>query len=87
MNGYSLVKSLDKIKKDRFLTNSLIFFIGSFLVGMGNYFYQFLMARMLTVAIYGELQALLAILSVTAVLTGTISLVLVKYTADFKAKN
>ncbi|HZI95571.1 MAG TPA: oligosaccharide flippase family protein [Candidatus Paceibacterota bacterium] len=79
--------TLDKIKKDKFFTNSLIFFIGSFLVGIGGYFYQFLMARMLMVEVYGELQSLLAILAVTSVLTGAISTVLTKYTAGFKAKD
>jgi len=78
---------IDKIREDKFLTNSLIFFIGSFLVGVGNYLYHFLTARMLTVEVYGELQSLLAILAVTGVLTGAISTVLTKYTADFKAKN
>jgi O-antigen/teichoic acid export membrane protein len=87
MNGYLLAKTLDKIKKDRFLTNSLILFCGSLLVGFGNYLYQFLMARMLMVEVYGELQSLLAILTITGVLTGAISTVLVKYTADFKAKD
>lgn len=79
------IECLDKIKKDKFLTNSLILFCGSLLVGAINYIYQFLMARLCTVAVYGELQSLLAVISVTAILTGTISTVLVKYTADFKA--
>jgi len=87
MNEYLLARTLDKIKKDKFLANSLIFFIGSFLVSFGNYFYQFLMARMLMVEAYGELQSLLAILTVTSVLTSAISTVLTKYTADFKAKD
>jgi len=87
MNGYSLTKTIDKVKGDKFLSNSFIFFIGSFLVGVGNYFYQFLMARMLMVEAYGELQSILAILAITGVLTGAISTVLVKYTADFKAKD
>ena len=79
--------TLDKIKKDKFLTNSLIFFTGSFLVGLGNYLYQFLMARMLMVEAYGELQSLLAIFAIAGVLTGVISTVLTKYTADFRAKD
>ncbi|MCX6759635.1 MAG: oligosaccharide flippase family protein [Candidatus Nealsonbacteria bacterium] len=87
MNGYLLAKSLDKIKKDKFLANSLILFCGSLLVGVVNYLYQFLMARMLTVAAYGELQSLLAIFAVTAIPTAALSTVLVKYTADFKAKD
>lgn len=80
-------KTIDKIKRDKFLTNSLIFFIGSFLGGIGNYLYQFLMARMLTVEAYGELQAILAIFVIIGLPVGVISTVLIKYTADFKAKN
>jgi O-antigen/teichoic acid export membrane protein len=87
MNGYSLTKTIDKVKGDKFLSNSFIFFIGSFLVSAGNYLYQFLMARMLTIEAYGELQSILAILTISGVLTGAISTVLVKYTADFKAKD
>jgi O-antigen/teichoic acid export membrane protein len=82
---YLLSKSLNKIKQDKFLTSSLVFFIGSFLVGVGNYLYQLLTARMLTVEVYGELQSLLAILTVISVITGTFSTVLTKYAADFKA--
>jgi len=75
MNGYLLTKTIDKVKGDKFLTNSLIFFIGSFLVGIGSYLYQFLTARMLTVEVYGELQSLLAILAVIGIPIGVISTV------------
>jgi len=82
-----LIKSFTRIKNDKFLTGSLVLFCGSLLVGAINYVYQFLMARMLTVAVYGELQSLITIFAVTGVLTGAISTVLTKYTADFKANN
>lgn len=87
MNSYSLTKTLDKIRNDKFFTNSLILFSGSFLVSIGNYLYQFLMARMLPVTVYGELQSLLAVFTVAAIPTAVLSTVLVKYTADFKANN
>jgi O-antigen/teichoic acid export membrane protein len=77
---------LAKIKNDKFLANNLTLFCGSLTVGATNYLYQFLMARMLTVSAYGELQSLLAIFTVVVVLTTSLSTVLVKYTADFKAK-
>jgi O-antigen/teichoic acid export membrane protein len=86
LNKQLLVETARKIRKDKFFFNSSVFFIGSFLVGLGNYLYQFLTARMLTVEVYGELQSVLAILAVTGVLTGTISTVLIKYAAGFKAK-
>ena len=80
------IKTANRIKEDRFLSNSFIFFVGSFLVGAGNYLYQFLMARMLPIEVYGELQSLLALFAIGGVLTGVILTVLVKYTAAFKAK-
>jgi len=79
-------KCLKIIKQDLFLINSVIIFCSSLLVGTINYFYQFLMARMLTVPAYGELQSLLAIFTITSVIASTISIVLTKYTAAFKAK-
>jgi O-antigen/teichoic acid export membrane protein len=80
------LKIVETIKQDKFLVNSSIFFIGSFLVGVGNYFYQFLMARMLPIELYGELQSLLAIFAIISVVTSLISMLMVKYTAAFKAK-
>jgi O-antigen/teichoic acid export membrane protein len=79
--------NLNKIKQDKFLASSLVLFVSSLAVGAINYLYQFLMARMLSVAVYGELQSLLAILAITAIPTAVLSTVLVKYTADFRAKN
>jgi len=86
MNGYSLTKIIEKVRGDKFLSNSFIFFTGSLLVSIGNYIYQFLMARMLMVEVYGELQSLLAIFAIIGIPTSAILTVLVKYTADFKAK-
>ena len=83
---FSPARLVNGIKNDKFLSNSFIFFVGSFLVGAVNYLYQFLMARMLPVEVYGELQSLLAILAIGGVLSGAILTVLVKYTAAFKAK-
>lgn len=76
-----------KAKGDSFVTGSIIIFVGSVLVGGVNYVYQFLMARMLPVDKYGELQSLLAILAVIAVFSNAISFIITKYSADFAAKN
>ncbi len=64
----------------------MVLFAGSVLVGGVNYVYQFLMARMLPVDKYGELQSLLAILAVIAVFSNAISFIITKYSADFAAK-
>lgn len=77
---------VDKIKKDRFLSNSLIFFVGSLVASAGSYLFHFLMARMLSVEGYGELQSLIAISVIIGIPTVALLTVLVKYTAHFKAK-
>lgn len=82
-----MAKILNKTRNDKFLINSLILLCGSLAVGVTNYLYEFLMARMLTIVEYGELQSLLAILTIIAIPTAILSTVLVKYAADFKAKN
>jgi O-antigen/teichoic acid export membrane protein len=82
----TVTKTFAKIKNDKFLRGSFLLSFGSVVVGGLNYVYQVLMARLLNVEVYGELQSILAILSITAVFTGTITTVMVKYTADFKAK-
>jgi len=78
--------AIDKIKKDSFLRNSIIFFVGSFLASIGNYLYQFLMARMFSVKAYGELQSLLSIFVIVSIPTAALSTVLIKWTAHFKAR-
>ncbi|MCK4781660.1 oligosaccharide flippase family protein [Candidatus Parcubacteria bacterium] len=81
-----ITKTVNKIKNDKFLTNSSIFFVGSFLASFGNYIFHFLMARMLTIESYGELQSLLALSVIVGIPGGVLSTVLVKYAAAFKAK-
>ena len=87
MNKYlSPTRVINGVKNDKFLSNSFIFFIGSFLVGIASYLYQFLMARMLPIEAYGELQSLLAVLTIAGIFSGVILTVLIKYTAAFKAR-
>jgi O-antigen/teichoic acid export membrane protein len=83
----SLIETVKKIKNDKFFINCFIFFAAAFLVGLGNYLFQFLTARMFTVKVYGELQSILAILAIISILTSTISTVLTKYVSGFRARN
>jgi len=86
MNGNFLANIVKKIKSDKFLSNSFVFFTGGFLVSLGGYFFHFLMVRMLSVESYGEIQSLLAISVIFGIPMAALSTVLVKYTAHFKAK-
>ena len=71
------------LSENRFLTNSFIFFTGSFLVGLGSYFFHFLMARLLTIEDYGEVQSLIAILGFFTIRLAALSTVLVRDVASF----
>jgi len=86
MQEYFSTKIIDKVKNDTLLSNSFIYFVGSVLAGGGNYIFHFLMARMLTVEGYGELQSLLSLSVIVGIPTAALLTVLVKYTAHFKAK-
>jgi O-antigen/teichoic acid export membrane protein len=55
-------------------------------VGLGGYLFQFLMARMLEVKSYGELQSLIALLTIFGIPSATLLTVIVRYVAIFKAK-
>ncbi|MBU4351207.1 oligosaccharide flippase family protein [Candidatus Parcubacteria bacterium] len=72
------------IKKDTFLSNSFIFFLGSFVIGLGGYAFHFLMVRMLLIEEYGELQSLLAVFSIFGIPLSALAAVLMRYAADFK---
>lgn len=80
------MKPITLIKKDRFLKNSLIFFIGASLASFGNYVFHFIIARMLSVEDYGKVQSLIALFTIFSVFIVSISTLLIKYTAQLKAK-
>lgn len=75
------------IKNDRIYSNSLIFFTASLLGGFGNYVFHALAARLLLPSGYGELQSLISLSVIFGIPVGVLSVVITKYTAEFKAKN
>jgi len=85
MNEGFLTVGLNKIRQDKFLSNSFIFFAAGFLTSVGNYFFHFLMVRMLSVESYGEIQSLLAVYVIFGIPMAAFSTVLIKYTARFRA--
>ncbi|MDD4606961.1 MAG: oligosaccharide flippase family protein [Patescibacteria group bacterium] len=76
----------EKIKNNKLVVNSGIFFVGSFAVNLGNYIFHFLMARMLDVQVYGELQSLIALTAIFSIPSGALLTLIVKYVANFKAE-
>ena len=76
-----------KLKINKFYSASLIFFIASLFGALGNYVFHSLSARLLAPAAYGELQSLIALSIIFGIPVGVFSTVIIKYTAEFKAKN
>lgn len=78
--------TVNKLWRDRFWGNSLIFLVSSFLAGFGNYLFQILIARFLPRPDYGELQALLAVLGILGAPFAALSIVLVRQTSRYEAE-
>jgi len=78
---------MQAIKNNKFYGNSLIFLAGSAVGGLGSYIFNFLMARMLGVEGYGELQSVLALVAILGIPLATLSTVIVKSVAGFTAQN
>lgn len=75
-----------RLLKSRLVINSVIVFTGGMIVSLGNYIFQLIMARLLSIEHFGELGALNSSLYILGVPSVTIATVIMKYTAEFKAK-
>jgi len=58
---------IQKIFKDTFIKNNVIFFIGSMIAALLNYLYHPIMSRMMSVEDFGEMQTLLSITYLTGI--------------------
>lgn len=74
-------------KNSKLVQYSAVFFIGSMIINFGNYLFNLLMARMLGVVGYGELQSLLSILVLLSIPLGVVSTIIIKYSANFIGAN
>lgn len=78
---------LERLRQSRLVKNSVIVFTGGMIVSLGNYIFQLLMVRLLSVEHFGELGALNSSLYILSVPAATIATVIMKYVSEFKAKN
>ncbi len=72
------------LKSNKLVFYSAVFFVGSMIVNFGNYIFNLLMARMLGVIGYGELQSLLSVLVIFSIPVTVVSTIVIKYTANFQ---
>jgi O-antigen/teichoic acid export membrane protein len=78
---------IKKIWGNAFARNSLIFFVGSMVVNVLNYFFHVVLGRMVSVEIYGEVESLLSLVNIISVPSLAIGMVATKFSAGYKADN
>jgi len=81
-----LVKLLRKFLQSQLISGGAIVFAGSALASFANYLYHLVMFRFLGPADYGILESLISLLYLSGIPMGTLSLVIVKYVAQYKAE-
>jgi len=74
------------VKKKSFIKNAGIMLVATTLANLFNLFYQLFMVRFLTPVDFGLLDKLLGLTIITAMPTGTLQAVVIKFIASFKAE-
>lgn len=78
---------ISRLVKDKFLRDSFIYVMGTLFTGSLGYLFHFLISRKLSVAEYGELQSLLALLGIVGVFGSALSYFVIKYSSAFAEQN
>jgi len=76
----------DKIFKDEFLKNNLIFFVGSMIIAVLNYLYHPILSRLMSVQDFGEVQTLMALFLQFAILFRVFSVITINISANGESK-
>lgn len=78
---------ITRLIKDKFFRDSFVYVMGTLFTGSLGYFFHFLVSRKLSVAEYGELQSLLALLGIVGVFGSALSYFVIKYSSAFAEQN
>lgn len=73
-----------KIKDHPFIWNSVVLFSGTMLVNILNYLFHFIVGRMVTAEVYGEIESLVSLLTIVSVPAAAIGIIATKYSAKMK---
>ncbi len=76
---------IERFLRTDFIRHGALVFAAMTLVNLFNYVFHFLLSRRLGVSEYGALASLMAALVIASVPSGMLTLIVVKYTAEFKA--
>lgn len=83
---WQLLKSFfEKTVQNKFLRNSLVLFLGTTIVNILNYVFHLVVGRTMSPGDYGEVEALVSLLTIVSVPSGVLTLIATKYAAEMKA--
>lgn len=83
----SLKSFFETIVRSKFFQNSLVLFLGTTVVNILNYVFHLVVGRTVSPSDYGEVEALVSLLTIVSVPSGVLTLIATKYAAEMKAKN
>ncbi len=78
---------LKKIRSNAFAWNSFVLFSGSMVNNVLNYIFHLIVGRLVSVAVYGETESLISLMTIISVPAATLVMVMTKYAAECKAQD
>lgn len=76
---------IQKILKDKFIKDNIVFFIGSMFIAVLNYLYHPVMSRMLSVEKFGEVQAIISMIYIASIFLTVMGTIVVNIVSnDYK---
>lgn len=78
---------IQRIKKNAFARNSMILFVGTMIGNVIGYIFHFVIGRMVSIPVYGEVESLVSLISIISVPASALTMVATKFAAGTKAEN
>jgi O-antigen/teichoic acid export membrane protein len=78
---------LKKIRSNAFAWNSFVLFSGSMVNNILSYVFHLVVGRMVSVAVYGETESLISLMTIISVPAATLVMVMTRYAAECKAQD
>jgi O-antigen/teichoic acid export membrane protein len=78
---------IQRIKNNAFARNSAILFAGSMIGNAIGYIFHFVIGRMVSIPVYGEVESLISLIAIISVPSGALTMAATKFSAGSKAEN
>jgi len=78
---------IQRIKNNAFARNSLVLFAGTMVANVIGYIFHFVIGRMVSASVYGEVESLISLVAIISVPSSALAMVATKFSAGTKAEN